>query len=327
MPNVFCRQVATGALLLWSAMAQAGAGDAPKPLAPTPAVASPIASQAMMLGAAWAGRRAVAVGEQGVVLLSDDRGRTSRQARQVPVSSTLTAVAFADAQHGWAVGHWGAILSTSDGGENWSVQRMASDEDRPLFAVHFFDAEHGVAVGLWSLVLTTDDGGKSWTQQKLAPPPGATRADANLLHVFADASGHLYATGERGLVLRSDDRGRTWVYHSTGYAGSFWSGIALPDGSLLVGGQRGTVYRSVDGGQHWARVDLDNKSSITGFAAGGAKVLLVGLDGVRAYSQDAGQHFTVSVRPDRLSLTAALRAEDGAWLMWSRHGPAPEVAR
>lgn len=327
MDALLRRCIASLAWLACGAVALAAAADAPAPLAPTPAAASPIAGQAMMLGAAWAGRRAVAVGEQGIVLLSDDRGRSARQARQVPVSSTLTAVAFADAQHGWAVGHWGAILATADGGETWAVQRLASEEDRPLFAVHFFDAQQGVAVGLWSLVLTTADGGRTWTQRTLAPPPGSKRADANLLHLFADAAGRLYATGERGLVLRSDDRGQNWTYLRTGYAGSFWSGIALTDGSLLVGGQRGSVYRSADGGAHWTRVALDSKSSITGFAAGGTEVLLVGLDGLRAYSQDAGQHFTVSVRPDRLSLTTALRAEDGSWLMWSRRGAASEAAR
>ncbi|MCO5124116.1 MAG: YCF48-related protein [Rhizobacter sp.] len=327
MSKTLCRHVLVAALLVAGALTQAHAADAPKPLEPTPAVASPIAAEAMMLGAAWAGPRAVAVGEQGIVLLSDDLGHTSRQARQVPLSSTLTAVAFADARQGWAVGHWGAVLATADGGESWHIQRIDTAEDRPLFAVHFFDAQHGVAVGLWSLVLTTDDGGQTWVQQTLAPPPGSTRADANLLSLFADAQGRVYATGERGLVLRSDDRGHSWVYHSTGYAGSLWAGIALADGSLLVGGQRGSVYRSSDRAKQWTRVELDSKSSVTGFAADGAAVLLVGLDGLRAYSKDAGQHFSVSVRPDRLTLTAALRTPQGAWLMWSRHGPAPEAAR
>jgi len=316
-------RVVIAALLVAGAWAQAGAAGTARPLEPTPAVASPIAGEAMVLGAAWAGARTVAVGEQGVVLLSDDLGRTSRQARQVPLSSTLTAVAFADAEHGWAVGHWGAILATADGGETWRIQRIDTAEDRPLFAVHFFDPQRGVAVGLWSLVLTTDDGGRTWVQQTLAPPPGSTRADANLLSLFADARGTLWATGERGLVLRSTDQGRTWVYRSTGYAGSLWAGIALADDTLVVGGQRGSVYRSADAGQHWTRVELDNKSSVTGFAAGGAEVLLVGLDGLRATSKDAGQHFTVSVRPDRLALTTALRTPAGGWLVWSRHGPEP----
>lgn len=308
-------------------VADAVAGGPPKTLEPKPAAASPMASQGMILGAAWAGGRTVAVGDQGIVLLSDDQGKTVRQARSVPVSSTLTGVSFTDARHGWAVGHWGVILSTVDGGETWQLQRLSATEDRPLFAVHFFDASNGVAAGLWSLILTTDDGGKTWVERKLSAPAGASKADANLLALFTDSKGRVYAAAERGLVLRSEDRGQSWQYLPTGYKGSFWSGTALADGTLVVGGQRGTVYRSADDGRTWEKVELDSKSSVTGVVAGDGELLLVGLDGLRAISKDAGRHFAVSVRPDRISLTAALRGTHGSWLIWSKRGFASDTPR
>nr|WP_132577102.1 YCF48-related protein [Pseudomonas aeruginosa] len=199
------------------------------PLQAVPAVQAGNATQATMLAAGWAGERVVAVGDHGVVLLSDDQGRQWRQARSVPLSTPLTGVSFVDARHGWAVGHWGAILSTADGGESWQVQHLSSEEDRPLFAVHFFDARQGVAVGLWSLVLTTEDGGKTWTEQPLQAPPGAKRADLNLMGLFADNHGTLYATAEHGQVLRSDDQGKNWRYLDTGYEGTLWSGAVGPD--------------------------------------------------------------------------------------------------
>ena len=265
---------------------RAGTADANKPLEPTPAGHRPIAGQAMMLGAAWAGQRVVAVGEQGIVLLSDDRGRTSRQARSVPVSSTLTAVAFADARHGWAVGHWGVILASSDGGEHWGIQRMDIAEDRPLFAVHFFDAEHGVAVGLWSLVLTTADGGKTWTERTLEPPPG-DKADLNLLGLFADDHGRLYATAERGMVLHSTDRGAAGAI-CTGYKGSFWSGIASPTAvcSSAASAAACTAVPTADSSgrlsSSTARVRSPTSPPLVG------TMLLVGLDGLTASSKDAG---------------------------------------
>ncbi|HCV41774.1 MAG TPA: glycosyl hydrolase, partial [Pseudomonas sp.] len=161
------------------------------PLQAVPAVQASNATQATMLAAGWAGARMVAVGDHGVVLLSDDQGMQWRQARSVPLSAPLTGVSFVDAKRGWAVGHWGAILASTDGGESWQVQRMASEEDRPLFAVHFFNARQGVAVGLWSLVLTTEDGGQTWTEQPVQAPPGAKRADLNLMGLFADSRGTL----------------------------------------------------------------------------------------------------------------------------------------
>jgi photosystem II stability/assembly factor-like uncharacterized protein len=306
--------------VLAAAFAAAAAASPSSALKPIPAQRSPMASQAMILGSAKAGERLVGVGEHGVVLLSDDNGKTVRQAKAVPVSSTLTSVSFIDAKRGWAAGHWGVILSTEDGGDSWRVQRTAIEEDRPLFSVHFFDARHGVAVGLWSLVITTEDGGKTWTAQALTPPSGAKKADLNLLHLFADRQGKLYAAAERGMVLRSADQGRSWEYLDTGYKGSFWSGAVLDDGTLLVGGQRGALYRSTDGGARWARVDLGSKSSVTSVSERAGEVIAVGLDGLVAKSADHGQTFRSEVRADKMSLTSAQPTASGAWAVWSRKG-------
>jgi photosystem II stability/assembly factor-like uncharacterized protein len=298
----------------------AGGEAARVELKPVPAAQSPIANQAMMLGMTWAGSRVVAVGDHGIVLLSDDNGASFRQAKSVPVSSMLTAVTFVDARHGWAVGHWGAILVTDDGGETWRIQRLATSEDRPLFSVYFFDEKKGVAVGLWSLVLTTVDGGQTWSTRELPPPPGASKADLNLLGLFSDTRRTLYVAAEHGFVLRSEDLGATWTYLNTGYKGSFWSGIALSDEVLIVGGQRGTAYRSADAGKTWTRIETGSKNSITGFARRGDAVLAVGLDGLLALSRDGGKSFVAASRPDRLSLTAVLSVAAGGWITASQRG-------
>ena len=68
-----------------------------------------------------AGKRLVAAGARGHIVYSDDRGATWQQAK-VPVSADLTALHFADARQGWAVGHEGVVLHTRDGGATWQVQ-------------------------------------------------------------------------------------------------------------------------------------------------------------------------------------------------------------
>ncbi|MBV2264831.1 MAG: glycosyl hydrolase [Thauera sp.] len=296
-----------------------GMAAAPAAFVPRPAVRSPFAERSMILDATRAGNRLVAVGERGVVLLSDDEGVHWRQAGTVPVDATLTAVTFADARQGWAVGHLGVILHSADGGETWSVQRIDPVEDRPLFSVAFTDASSGVAVGLWSLMLRTRDGGRSWEEAELPPPPGDTRADANLMSVFGDVQGRLFIAGERGLVLRSLDGGDTWSYHPTGYRGTFWSGTALADGTLIVGGLRGSVYRSTDGAGTWQRVETGSQSSVTDLVALDGRVFAVGLDGVSLDSRDGGASFEVARRADRLSLTAAVATAAGV-VSFSRAG-------
>lgn len=299
-------------------------------LTPQPAQRLSHASQAGLLGSALAGTRLVAVGEHGVVLLSDDQGRHWRQAQTVPVRATLTAVSFANAKRGWAVGHWGVVLLTEDGGETWQLQRQDLGEDRPLFSVQALDEHTVVAAGLWSLLLRSVDGGRKWERVKLMPPPGAAagKADLNLFHLFSDAQGLLFAAAERGMLLRSEDKGLSWSYLPTGYKGSFWAGLSPAPGVLLLAGLRGSLYRSSDAGRSWTWVESGSKSSITALLASRSGVLALGLDGLVLRSQDQGASFSGVPREDRAALTNGLVLAQGQEQLFSRQGPvAPLVAR
>ncbi|KVO50737.1 glycosyl hydrolase [Burkholderia ubonensis] len=285
-----------------------------------PAHAWAAPTRMMLTDATRAGRRVVAVGEHGVILLSDDDGRTWRQSRRVPVSATLSAITFADAQHGWAVGQWGVILATADGGETWEKQRIDTSVDQPLFSVIFSNARDGIAVGLWSLMLQTHDGGRTWTRTTLPKPPGGGKADRNLYHIFADRQGALYIVSEQGTVLKSTDGGANWRYLQTGGKGSLWTGVAMPDGRIVVGGLLGSLFQSSDGGATWAPLNPGTKSSITDVVATGNGLLAVGLDGLVLTQRANGESFAVAQRPDRATLTAALAGAGGKPLLFSQDG-------
>ena len=80
----------------------------------------------LLTGLARAGKRVVAVGQRGHVLLSDDAGKSWQQA-DVPVSADLVAVSFANAEAGWAVGHDGVVLHSADAGRTWTRQLDGRD--------------------------------------------------------------------------------------------------------------------------------------------------------------------------------------------------------
>jgi len=302
---VFAQTPAEGTVATWSAK---------------PAHTWPAPTNRMLLDATRAGKRIVAVGEHGIVLLSDDEGQTYRQARTVPASATLSAVSFADERHGWAVGQWGVILATSDGGETWQKQRMDTAVDQPLFSVLFTNDRDGIAIGLWSLMLQTHDGGKTWTKTTLPKPPGGGRADRNLYHVFADGKGAFYISAEQGTVLKSTDGGATWDYLATGGKGSLWSGVAMPDGRIVVGGLLGSLFQSSDGGATWQPLKAETKSSITGLAASGKELVAVGLDGLVLKQREDGAPLAVAQREDRAALTAAVIDAGGKPILFSKEG-------
>jgi photosystem II stability/assembly factor-like uncharacterized protein len=274
----------------------------------------------VLFDVARAGHRLVAVGEMGVVLLSDDDGKSFRQARSVPVDGALVAITFVDDRHGWAVGHLGMILATSDGGETWAQQRLDASVDQPLFSVAFRDLNEGWAVGLWSLVLHTTDGGKNWETLKVDAAPGARKADKNLYHVFLDQGGTLYVAAEQGNVLRSKDGGHSWTYLHTGYAGSFWTGVVAHDGAILVGGLRGNVYRSTDEGASWVPVQTGTQLSITRLSELDEEIVGVGLDGLVVRGKPRDAQFSARQLGDRTTFTSLAVAADGRWIMTSKSG-------
>jgi photosystem II stability/assembly factor-like uncharacterized protein len=298
--------------------------------------------RAVLLAGTLAGERVVAVGERGVVALSDDGARRWRQARSVPVSVTLTAVRFADATHGWAVGHGGVILATRDGGERWELQAdgarlaqaaeraataLADDPrgatlakeatqlvkdgaDKPLLDLHVVDARRVVVAGAYGLFFETLDGGASWTAalDRLDNPNGQH------LYAIAVHERTWLLAGEQGLLLRSTEDGRRFVRIASPYNGTWLAACATGDGGWIVAGLRGHAWRSTDDGQRWVRLEGAPPSSLvsaTALSDGG--VLLANQAGQVLISR-AGSPLTALPGPALPPLSQALALPGGARL-------------
>jgi photosystem II stability/assembly factor-like uncharacterized protein len=279
---------------------------------------SPLATRSLLLGAARAGDRLVAVGEWGHVLLSDDAGKGWRQAQSVPTRVTLTAVFFADAKHGWAVGHDAVILHSVDGGENWAIQFSNPELESPLLSVWFEDARHGIAVGAFSLMMETKDGGQTWQSRPLLE---GAETDLHLNEIFGAGGGAVFIAAEVGTVYVSRDSGQSWEAVLPGYEGSFWGGLALGDETLLIWGMRGHAFRSTDLGRSWQEVEIDTNQSLQGGdLLSDGRVVLVGLGGVVLRSGDRGESFEVGIQPDRRGIAAVVEGAPGKVLLFGEMG-------
>lgn len=259
--------------------------------------------RAPVLAAVRAGERMITAGDFGTILLSDDDGRTWRQAKSVPTRVTLTALQFLDAQRGWAVGHGGFVLGTEDGGENWKILHRAGD-DAVFFSVRFSDARNGLVVGAFGLALRTADGGATWS------PVTIGDSDLHLYQIFFDARGTTWIAAESGVVYRSAD-GSEFDAIDVPYEGSIWGGIGLRDGAVLVFGMGGTLLRTTDDGRSWTATDTGTDNPITAaYALPEGRVVLVGLGGTVLSSDDGGAHVRTEIRAQRSSYTAVLASGD-----------------
>ncbi|WP_085316735.1 WD40/YVTN/BNR-like repeat-containing protein [Derxia lacustris] len=329
----------TALALLAGGAAAAPVGDA----LDRPAIAVRAPERANLLAVATAGERLVAVGERGIVALSDDGGARWRQA-SVPVSITLTAVRFADAKTGYAVGHGGVVLATDDGGQTWTrrldgqriarlaleaalatgdaraeadARRLGADgPDKPLLDLLLAGRDRLVVVGAYGLALASDDGGRSWRwiAGGMPNPKG--------LHLYAiRARGDaLLVAGEQGLVLRSDDGGHAWRRLAVPYDGSFFTAEFLSDRELVVAGLRGNAWRSADGGASWARLDVPVAASITASALDARGGLLLANQAGLVLRATGDGVAPVNPRPLG-SLAALLPRADGSVLTLGLAGP------
>lgn len=247
---------------------------------------APLASKSLLLAVARAGDKLVAVGDRGHVLLSADQGRTWRQS-VAPTRALLTGVSFPDAQHGWAVGHDGVILVTSDGGLTWTRQDDGKNLETVYLDILFRDTTHGFAVGAYGKFMVTADGGKTW----IAAKPSEEEVHYN--RITAGADGWLYLAGESGTLLLSSDGGKSWSKAAVPYDGSLFGALPLDHGHVVTYGLRGHILCSEDHGANWTPQSSDVKVLIMGGTrlANGATIL-GGQGGNFFVSRDGGLTFT-----------------------------------
>jgi photosystem II stability/assembly factor-like uncharacterized protein len=242
-------------------------------------------AHALLLDGAIAGSSVVAVGERGTIARSTDSGRTWSPAKS-PTLAALTAVSFADAQHGWAVGHDALILTSNDGGLSWTKQWQGENLADSFLDVIALDAAHVIAVGAYGLVEVSTDGGKSWMRQKVVAE------DYHLNRISRGPTGTLFIAGEHGTLLRSTDGGAHWSALRVDYEGSFYGIVPIDGRTLLAHGLRGRVFRSEDGGISWTEISTKRTELMAcGAVLGAGRIVLGGNARAILVSGDAGRSF------------------------------------
>lgn len=314
------RALGIGVVLSTALLAGRGALAEPDVLE-RPALQSARAATSVMLAVAQAGKRIVAAGERGIVIYSDDEGRSWRQAT-VPVSVSLSGLRFADDRVGWAVGHSGVVLRTQDGGRTWSKQldgaaaaqrvldaaragatapgadqaRAVADAERlvaegpskPFLDAHLFDARSGIVVGAFGLMFATEDGGQTWqsVSGRIDNPKGKH------LYAIQVRGDECYIAGELGAVYYSRDRCKSFSTLKTPYEGTYFGAVATGPHGIVVFGMRGNAYWSDDAGATWQKSEIATPASLmAGTRLGDGTVLLGDETGRLFRSADGGRTF------------------------------------
>jgi len=165
-----------------------------------------------------------------------------------PTTNQIVSLSFANEQTGWAVGEYGTILKTTNGGMDWRIIEISWLHF--LLDVFFPTKQVGYAVGQEGQIIKTTDGGETWQRQMVA-------YSNNLHRVRFRDENEGWIVGEKGLLLHTTDGGATWQ-QQTSHTREDLNGITFIEQSgMCVVGNGGTILLSEDGGQSWQPVTFE----------------------------------------------------------------------
>ncbi len=203
-------------------------------------------TKSALLGVDCLDGKNIAVGQEGSLFLFEDNTWLSVDSG---TDARLFSVTMNEAGLGFAVGGFGTIIKTSDGGKHWEVLEPNWEEILNDFVEpHLYDVtidKNGFVtiIGEFEMVLRSKDMGDSWNI--------AHKGNSSLfsIHFANELLG--YAVGQDGRIIKTENGGENWTAvdaNSSANLLSVWSSI---QGEVLVTGIR-TLLRSTDGASSWS---------------------------------------------------------------------------
>lgn len=206
-----------------------------------------------LFGIALEGEHKIIVGQRGTVLVGGADGKwtpgqsgTENRLLNVGVNSSGLAI---------AVGEFGTILRSKDGGKTWEQRPVdwaafRDDGYEPhIYAVDVQDNGRILIGAEFAYLITSDDGGETFQL--------AHKGEKSVfaMHMLADGTG--YAVGQEGLAMKTTDNGATWTELDTKSNANLFGVWASSQGEIVATGMR-ALLRSSDGGQTFtASEDLE----------------------------------------------------------------------
>jgi photosystem II stability/assembly factor-like uncharacterized protein len=194
----------------------------------------------------------LAVGQNGVIERTDDRGRTWNEL-STGHRKHFIDIAFPSSRSGVALAAESddpRLFRSTDGGVTWTETAAPIDTPRKLV---FFNSSLGAMLNLDGTVVKTTDGGASWRSTGAGP---TNQGFVGLAFFNADT---WVICGEGATVLRTTNGGDTWIIEAFDSNGPDFYDVAVFPGmqtAVAVGFDGGA--RSEDNGDTW--IDLGGEA-------------------------------------------------------------------
>jgi photosystem II stability/assembly factor-like uncharacterized protein len=215
------------------------------------------------------------------------------------IGNSLISVFFLDEFNGWAVGNYGAIVHTSNGGENWSQQVSGTNKD--LNCVCFIDTAIGWVCGSQGTILKSTDGGNSWSPQN-----SFTVYSLLSIDFVNESTGWVVGLG--GTILKTTNGGTNWIPQNSPFSDVI-SDVDFVDSlygwaaTFTSGALETTIIKTTDGGNLWELItvpmlipwpvfSIDFIDRNTGWVVGYLEIIYKSTDGGNNWFEQQGFSLT-----------------------------------
>ncbi|CAH1747938.1 Glycosyl hydrolase [Thauera humireducens] len=166
---------------------------------------------------------------------SADRGQ-SWTLTDLEEDAQITALQFVDEDYAIAVGEFGLVAVSIDGGATWTRREPIPNDFYPYTAL-FASRDEGWVSGIAGQILHTADGGQTWARQ-----PNNAQAAFHRLFLH---EGVPHGVGTGGVVARLERDAWQPVPYPDPLPVFFGAGTSLPGQSALIAGSPGGLVRVI----------------------------------------------------------------------------------
>ena len=211
------------------------------------------------------------------------------------VTTQLRDVFFVNDSVGW-VSTIGAVLKTTNGGNNWSSNTTGINVATDLKSLFFVSENIGWAVGTGGVILNTTDGGQSWASQS-----SGTTKELSSIYFVNDTVGWIVVTAgtnpqtDPASILKTRNGGASWTVAYT-YPSTYNSPLNTlffinENLGWAVGG--GSVTKLTNSGNTVTRFDFASNTNFRDvYFTDAANGWVVGDNGKIYVSSDSGTTWT-----------------------------------